>query len=139
MRLVLTILLTVGLALTGSFSRADSIDLSQAVIVTRSGDLPSAEKVASQVLIEELAKRTGLTLKVENQWPVQASTVIALSVVTAAPAWKEKISSDIANVESLKRPEGFSIRIVSGSAEKPKVVFVTGADPRGLLFGVGKL
>ena len=38
-----------------------SMDLSRAVVVTRPGKLPAAEAVASVVLVEEVAKRTGKT------------------------------------------------------------------------------
>lgn len=39
--------------------RAEQLDLSRAVIVTRDGELPAAEKVASQVLTEELENAPG--------------------------------------------------------------------------------
>jgi hypothetical protein len=119
---------------------AGQLDLSRAVIVTRDGELPAAEKVASQVLTEELEKRTGLQVPVEKQWPEKASVVIAISVVKNPPAWKEKLPAEAVKSESLTRPEGFSIRVVPAAGDRqPDVVFVTGADARGLLFGVGKL
>ena len=118
---------------------AEQIDLSKAVIVTRAGDLPSAEKVAPQVLVEELAKRTDLQLPVVNQWPTKASAIIALSVIKNPPAWKDQIPADAVKGASLNLAEGFSIRVVPATGDQPAIVFVTGADPRGLLFGVGKL
>jgi hypothetical protein len=120
--------------------QAAQLDLSHAVIVTRDGELPAAEKIAAQVLVEEMAKRTGLTLQVSTQWPGNTSAIIALSVVKNPPAWKEKIPADAVDGKSFSVAEGFSIHVVPPSgANDPAVVYVTGADARGLLFGVGKL
>ena len=128
------------LALSGLPLQAAQLNLSNAVIVTRDGDLPAAEKIAPQVLAEELAKRTDLHLQVHNQWPEEAATIIALSVVKNPPAWKEKIPGDAMQDASLNVAEGFSIHVVPGTGQDQKTtVFVIGADPRGLLFGVGKL
>jgi F420-0:gamma-glutamyl ligase-like protein len=43
-------------------SFAAGVDLSNAVVVVRPGQLPNAEKTAATVLVEELEKRTGIHL-----------------------------------------------------------------------------
>lgn len=115
----------------------DSIDLKQATVVIRGGQLPAAEKIAPVILTEEIAKRTGVTWPVTDQWPDQAKVVIALSTKSDPPSWKDKIPS-LASA-ALEKPEGFSIRVVRGQDNQPTRIFVTGSDPRGVLFGVGKL
>jgi len=116
---------------------ADSIDLKQATVVIRGGQLPAAEKIAPVILTEEIARRTGVTWPVTAQWPDQAKVVIALSTKSDPPSWKDKIPS-VASA-TLDKPEGFSIRVVRGQGSQATRIFVTGSDPRGVLFGVGKL
>jgi len=75
------------------------------------------ERKAATVLVEEVEKRSGL------RWPIQAAS--SSSAQTAI---------HLAVRSSPKAPaDGFSIQ-TNGNA-----VTVTGADERGLLFGVGKL
>ena len=52
--------LTAAAAQTSPDSR---IDLRGATVVVRPGELPNAEKTAATVLVEEIAKRTGITLQ----------------------------------------------------------------------------
>jgi hypothetical protein len=116
---------------------ADSLDLTRATVVFRGGQLPAAEKIAPVILTEEIAKRTGDSWRVVDQWPAKAEAIIALSTRSAPPAWKEQIPAGFS--AALDRPEGFSIRVARAAAGKPATVFITGTDPRGVLFGVGKL
>jgi hypothetical protein len=120
-------------------SAADDIDLSAATIVIRQGELPAAEKVAPVVLTEEIQKRTGLAWKVTTDWPAAATSIIALSAVSSPPGWRDRIPAAALQPAALERREGFSIFVQPKTDKSPAVVFVTGADPRGLLFGVGKL
>ena len=64
----------------------DQLDLSGAVIVTRSGELENAERVAAEVLVEEMEKRTGIRLATTTAWP-ENQTVIAIASTREAPAW----------------------------------------------------
>ncbi len=105
----------------GSNPPAGQIDLSSAVVVTRPGALPNSEAKASVVLVEEIQKRTGLNLSVTSSWPA-TGTVIAL---TSQPGLG--IGA-----------EGYRLFSEAGGAG-PTVVWVVGEDPRGVLYGVGKL
>lgn len=122
-----------------SAARAASLDFSAATVVVRSGDRPAAENVAPTVLTEEIARRTGLTWTVTDHWPARAESLIALSVKSALPAWKDQIPALALGSRALDLAEGFSIRVQDRSADRPPTIFVTGTDPRGLLFGIGKL
>ena len=116
---------------------ADPIDLTKATIVIRSGDLPPAEKIASTILTEEIARRTGVQWKVVNEWPAKAETVIAISTVANAPGWQGQIASTLDTVP--KKAEAFSISTQSAAKGRPATVIITGNDPRGAMYGVGKL
>jgi len=131
-------ILSAALVLTAGFCRgaADSIDLTHAVVVIRGGALPSAEKIAPVILTEEMSKRTGSHWSVTDGWPTGKAPVIALATRTTPPSWKEHIP---AGEVGHGKAEGFSIRVVRAGGGQPDRVFVTGSDPRGVMFGVGKL
>jgi hypothetical protein len=116
---------------------AESVDLTNASVVIRSGDLPAAEKVASKILTEEVGRRTGLTWKVTTDWPAQAKVVIAISTVANPPAWQRKIDSTLASAPA--RSEGYAVSVIPAEKGQPLIVAVTGYDSRGAMFGVGKL
>lgn len=116
---------------------ADSIDLTKATVVVRGGTLPAAEKIAATILTDEMAKRTGVRWSITDRWPIGKGAVIALSTGSAPPTWKEHLPA-IGEVGEGK-PEGFSIRVLPVQGDRPDRVFVIGSDPRGVMFGVGKL
>ncbi len=95
-----------------------SIDLSAATVVVRPGTLPPAEQTAATVLIEEIAKRTGITLRKSTEWPDHGA---AIAITSTGPG----------------KPEGY--RIYSEPRGGASVVWIAGADARGALFGVGRL
>ena len=115
---------------------AETVDLSSATIVIRAGELPAAEKIASTILTEEIARRTGINWKVATEWPAKSATVIAISTETNPPAWKDK-----AGTRSIvtNHPEAFAIQTLPAANAQPTVIQITGHDPRGALYGVGKL
>src|SRR5580658_107983 len=108
------------LLLCGGSSGA-GIDLSQEVIVVRPGVLPNAETTAAKVLMEEVEKRTGIRLAASTNWP-DGKPAIAIT--------------------SVKKPgvgaEGFRLFVDAKKASSP-IVWVSGADARGALFGAGAL
>jgi hypothetical protein len=114
-------------AQTGAPSR---IDLRRATIVIRPGDLPNAERTAASMLAEEIASRCGIRLPVSTVWP-STGPVIAITSEPRVPAWNRAVPA------GQTRPEGFRLSVQqSGSAP---VVWILGADPRGALFGAGRL
>lgn len=109
-----------------------TIDLADATVVIRQGSLPKAEQTAARMLVEELAKRTGKRLKISTTWP-KHGVAIAL---TAAP---EPVGGrSVPGHANGERPEthreGYRVWV-----ESPTTVWIIGADPRGALYGVGKL
>ncbi|MBI5092896.1 MAG: PKD domain-containing protein [Candidatus Hydrogenedentes bacterium] len=102
-------------------SPAGPVDLTNAVVVTRSGVLPKAEQKAPVVLKEEIQKRTGISWSVTTTWP-SSGTVIAL-----VPQSNTGIGA-----------EGYHLFVEEGGPG-PAVVWVIGADARGVLYGAGKL
>jgi glycerophosphoryl diester phosphodiesterase len=111
----------------------DQLDLSSAVIVTRSGELENAERAAAEVLVEEMEKRTGIHLATTSAWP-DNKTVIAIASTREASAWGRALPAG----EGGTLPEGYRL-LVDRSAAPAPVVWVLGADARGALYGVGAL
>ncbi len=110
-----------------------SIDLAGATVVTRKGQLPKAEQAAVQVLVEELEKRIGKRLTVSTTWPKDGLAV----VITSGPAeaaWGHVIPKREGGDRPETRPEGYRVFVEDGN-----IVWIVGADPRGVLFGVGRL
>ncbi len=68
----------------------DTLDLRKAVVVTRPSELPNAEQTASAVLIEEVRKRTGISLSRATSWPA-GRVVIAITSQTNVPGWGRSI------------------------------------------------
>jgi formyltetrahydrofolate synthetase len=75
-------LVCVGAGVAGILVQAvaagEEMELRQAVVVTRPGELPKAEGVAATVLVEEVQKRTGLLWRVTTDLP-ETGTAIEIS------------------------------------------------------------
>jgi len=102
------------------------------VLVAPSVPSPMKE-TAARMLAEEIAKRTNLTLKTATAWPKTNAITVALVLASdrellgkTIPARTEKSSAEY-------QSEGF--RVVS----EANVLWVIGADARGVLFGTGWL
>lgn len=109
-----------------------TIDLAEATVVTRSGQLPKAEQTAAQMLVEELEKRMGKRLPMVTSWP-KKGLVVAVTAGAADETWGHAVPKRPGSGRPETRPEGHRV-LVDG-----KTVWVVGADPRGALFGVGRL
>lgn len=137
----LNILCPVSLLLSGTtVTLADSaewVDLRQAVVVIRDGQIPQAEQSAATALVEEVASRTGIQWQTATQWP-NDRPVIAITSVADVPAWNQPIPRRTAADLPENRAEGYRIHVDQDSRRHP-VVWIQGADPRGTLFGVGAL
>jgi hypothetical protein len=126
-----------------SGNAADTIDLSHATVVIREGRLPAAEKIAPQILAQEIAKRTGVQWAVGDHWPAEkhGAPVIALTSNSVPSSWREHLpGSLLAELKTIShKAEGFHIRVLPADAEHPAIVLIVGNDSRGVMFGVGKL
>ncbi|MEO6964688.1 MAG: hypothetical protein ABI076_02170, partial [Acidobacteriaceae bacterium] len=116
---------------------ADSISLKDAVVVTRPGNVPHAERTAAIVLAGELAKRTGIRLKTSTTWP-KFAPVIAITSETDVPAWAHAVPTRANADRPESRPDGYRIHVEARHGAPP-VVWILGGDARGTLFGVGNL
>ncbi len=110
----------------------EPIDLSKAVIVT-SSNATLVEKTAATVLQEEWAKRAGITIPILSKWP-NHGWVVALT--TASSRGNGVV--DIPALTRRQKPEGFAILSDRSNSDRP-ILWIVGADPRGTLFGAGKL
>ena len=122
--------------LTSSSDAASSektINLREAVVVTRPGDLSRAEQSAATVLIEEVEKRTGVRLHSSTFWPA-GKVVIAITSQSNVPGWGRQVPQRTGQGLPEMQAEGYRICV-----ENSKTVWVIGADARGALFGVGQL
>ena len=110
---------------------AAALDLTQAVVVAPA-PLDGPENKAVQSLVEEIEKRTAVRLPVEREWPSAGAPVIAAGHLARAREFAGEFASALDSAEK-PGPEGYVIR-TEGNA-----VVIGGADPRGVLFGVGHL
>ena len=114
-----------------------ALDLRDAVVVAPRVSSKREQK-AVQVLVEEVEKRTGIRWRVVEQWKAGAPTAV---VVGSQEAMKES-SFELPREFQLSGgqptgPEGFRLQTLTRPAGT--VVTVSGADERGVLFGVGEL
>jgi hypothetical protein len=114
---------------------AAPLDLQSAAIAIA----PSAsegERLAAGVLREEIAERTGLAWNVSPTWPAQGP-VIALALGSTRP-WAPATERVAATTNTpAARAEGY--RLVARLEAGRPIVWIVGADRRGLLYGVGGL
>jgi hypothetical protein len=112
---------------------SDLLEFSSATILTpaNSADL---ETRSVQVLKEEIQKRTGLELAVATRWPGGPGPIIVVGIREGLPA----LHASLEFLRDAPAPgaEGFTVTVRGGS---PPIVVVAGEDPRGVLYGVGRL
>ncbi len=114
-----------------------TIDLSSATIVARTGPISRSELSASGMLSEEISKRTGTQIPTASQWPSKG-TVIALTSGSSDPGWGRTVPRRKGDNLPESKAEGFRLFVTEDSPGRP-VIWVCGADGRGVLFGVGRL
>jgi hypothetical protein len=125
------------LATLCSMPQSAGIDLTAATVVARENGTPVAEKTAVTVLVEEAEKRTGVRWTQRAGWPESGAVVVATSNLDDVAGGQNAPDEVRKSVTRLKR-EGFVITVDVTRPKQP-VVWVVGADARGVLFGVGKL
>jgi hypothetical protein len=109
------------------------LDLSGASVVT-SPRATAREQKAALMLVDEVRKRTLITLPVETKWPGAGRAVIAIGRIGAMP---EGSAAPAPAGLSTPGPEGYQLAVASSGTRAQ--VAVAGADERGVLFGVGRL
>lgn len=114
---------------------AQSINFQRAVILVSSSIPTPMRTTAPQMLVEEVAKRTGITVKNTADWPKTNAVCIAF-VLSGEPALqgiRVPVNAQKERPELL--PEGF--RVVSDVTPGRTTLWIIGADARGILFGTG--
>lgn len=135
--IVIAALLTAAPVFPGHAADAPGrLDMSGAAVVVRSGERPPAEQMAATVLIEEVAKRTGLQWAESATWP-DSGPVIAITVAGAPPEWPREIPKRPGDCLPEQRPEGFRL-YVERQGDAAPTVWLIGADARGALFAAGQ-
>src|ERR1700685_1313117 len=116
---------------------ADMLNLAKAVVVAdQSAKKPGPQAAAVRMLVDEVQKRTQIAWPVAGRWTEPSLGLIVVGL-------PEFVKSALAQ-RGLKGPpytmraaEGYEVRVIA--ADKLPVIAVTGSDPRGVLFGVGRL
>ncbi len=123
-------------ALEAQTARAGEVDLREATILI--AEKPQArEVVAARMLQEEVRKRTGLTWEIPTGRPDRGA-VIALATANAEELAGLKVPHRTGENLPELRQEGYRLCVQHRSAAGT-VVWVIGADARGVLFGAGRL
>jgi len=129
---ITTIFLILTISLLGNFCATqpqevappNSIDLTNATVVIRSGDLQLVEQTAVTVLVEEVEKRTGIKWSISTEYPQTGIGIIVKSVKKSSFDAKFKPSHSLAL--------NFSI------GTRKDTISIIGVNPKGALNGVGK-
>ncbi len=108
-----------------------SLDFTNSVIVTPA-KLERLEQKAITVLREEIQKRTGIQLRTLTEWPKNQQPVIAVGQTGQMKILAGPYSDILEDGQTLGK-EGFRLII------KENGIFVAANDPRGVLYGIGKL
>jgi hypothetical protein len=112
-----------------------AVDLRKASVLV-SPSIPSPMKeTAPTVLIEEIHKRSNITLKSVSSWPKSPAAVIVLALDSDL-----EVSGTVVTPRSgLPQIAAEGYQIVSEIVDGRTIIWVRGADSRGILFGVGWL
>ncbi|MHA4741880.1 hypothetical protein [Dyadobacter sp. MSC1_007] len=129
------VLITAFFVLTTKASAQDII-LRNPVLIVSPGIPSPMKETAQQVLTEEISKRTGITLKSAGQWPKTGTSVIALALSSDQKLFDKAPPASVQQGQELKK-EGY--RIVTEPSGTGQIIWIIGADARGVLFGAGWL
>jgi hypothetical protein len=115
---------------------ASLVDITRATVVTPA-TLTVQERTAVRVLVEEVEKRTNVKMPVSTEWPADSVPAIAVGPIGTAATWA---SRGLRNAPPATNPGHEGYRVALNLAGRPAAtVLVLGADPRGVLFGIGRL
>ena len=108
-----------------------SLDFTNSIIVTPA-KLERLERKAITILRQEIQKRTGIQLGTLTEWPKDQQPVIVVGQRAQMKILAGPYSDILEDGHALDK-EGFRLFI------RENAIFVRGNDPRGVLYGVGKL
>jgi hypothetical protein len=131
---VCLVFITIHLVIFPSFASAQRLDLRNATIISTANSSFIVKNSAIRTLQEEVKKRTSINFPVSAVWGKGPEIVLAINS-----------ENSICGIQIPKRtgaglpeikPEGYRILYVKQNGKD--VVWIIGADDRGLLFGIGK-
>ena len=128
----LTILFIGVIAASCTNSKEKQLDLSNATILISSTIKSPVHETAGDILTEEIGKRTQLQLNLSKNW--NNNTIVAIALNSDSNLFGESLPRK-ENVEFKK--EGY--RIFHEKKNGKDILWIIGADARGVLFGIGKL
>ncbi len=111
------------------------VNLSKATILVSPAIKSPVKETAGKILIEEINQRTSLQLSISENW--DNKTIIALALSGDKDLYGEAVpkrSGD--NLPELKK-EGY--RLFHEAKNGKNIIWIIGADTRGILYGIGKL
>ncbi len=117
--------------------RAQPINLSRATVLTPA-DADGPEKAAIRLLVDEVAKRTGISWRVVPDSSSKCRSAGDRCIFVGRQDQLEtEFGTSLSPSEVARKPEAFQVEIVpSGSAQ---AVIIAGGDDRGVLYGIGYL
>ena len=111
------------------------INLSEATILVSTNIKSPVRESAGEILTEEISKRTSLQLKLSDSWSNE--TIIACALSGDKDLYGEVLPDRGGRDFPEFKKEGYRIyHEVRGSKN---ILWIIGADPRGILYGIGKL
>src|SRR5262249_17129285 len=130
-RLILSVSLLVQLA--APLLAAD-IDLTNAVVLTPPG-IAGPEAKAVQMFMEEVEKRSLVHWDQKDSWPATGPVIVA----GRAAGVRKLIGDRVTLPENLGDGGREGYAIGTATVRDAPLVWIAGNDPRGTLFGVGRL
>ena len=119
---------------SGQAFAQEALDFTRATLVVRSlTETPQVERTAATVLTEEVEKRAGMKWRIGTVWPSEGVAVALLSGREAALQ-----GVPVPREARTEQAEGYGL-VTDRSRPNRPVLWIVGADPRGALFGVGRV
>ena len=129
------IILIIGMITSCSKHVEKQLDLSKATILISQTIKSPVNETAGNILLEEINKRTFIQLSLSKNW--ESKTIIAIALASDNNLFGEHIPKRKGNNLPELKKEGY--RIFHENKNGKDILWITGADARGVLYGIGKL
>jgi len=129
------IILIIGMITSCSKHVEKQLDLSKATILISQTIKSPVNETAGNILLEEINKRTFIQLSLSKNW--ESKTIIAIALASDNNLFGEHIPKRKGNNLPELKTEGS--RIFHENKNGKDILWITGADARGVLYGIGKL
>lgn len=111
------------------------LDLSNAsILISKSIKKPVYDS-SGEILVEEIGKRANLNLSISDNW--NSDTVIALAITGDKELYAQDVPKRSSDDSAESKKEGF--RLFHEKRNDKNILWILGADARGVLFGIGQL